>query len=47
MKLKYESPELEIYKFDLSVKVLLVSTTYENTGDENTADGDKNGDPFE
>lgn len=46
MKLKYESPELEIYKFDLSVKVLLASTTDENTGGENTADGDKDN-PFE
>lgn len=47
MKLKYESPELEIYKFDLSVKVLLASDGQENSGDENTADGDKDENPFE
>ncbi|MBQ7810649.1 MAG: hypothetical protein IJ346_06800 [Clostridia bacterium] len=45
MKLKYESPKLEIFKFTLTIKAALnKSNTDENTGDENI--GELPEDPF-
>ncbi len=36
MKIKYESPLMEVYKFSLKIETVTASNTLENPGGENT-----------